>query len=268
MTDMNTIEILLVEDTPSDVRLTQEVLKRSSLKYELTIANDGVEAIDYLNQLKNSGGLKLPNIILLDLNMPRKNGHEVLEEIKSDPALSPIPVVLLTVSERDEDVLEALRTKMNYYLAKPVTVDKLSTLIKAIDRLNTEEQGDDLHTQEETHIRLVLAGNPHTSMFALAKLTDDPHERVRCRVAENARLTEDLQMKLAKDSQREVRISLCENVNLSPSALELLAGDESEDVRLAVSTNPNVTAPLLHQLARDQNVFVSDSASKLLAAMR
>lgn len=77
----NNIDILLVEDTPSDVRLTQEALKRSDLKYALTVVNDGVEAMDYLNAAKSSQTQRLPDLILLDLNMPRKNGHEVLEEI-------------------------------------------------------------------------------------------------------------------------------------------------------------------------------------------
>jgi len=262
------IEILLVEDTPSDVRLTQEALKRSVLNYHMTVAGDGVEAMEHLNKLKQDGGA-LPDIILLDLNMPRKNGHEVLEEIKNDPILRPIPVVLLTVSERDEDVLEALSTKMNYYVAKPVTSDKLSTLVKAIHELQTEEEDDDAaHTLAETHIRLVLAGNPHTSVIALAKLADDPNERVRCRVAENSRLTTELQMKLANDPKPEVRASLCDNPNLTKFVLEILAKDASEDVRLAASTSPNISALLLGELAHDENVYVSARAHKTLAELK
>ncbi len=261
------IHILLVEDTPSDVRLTQEALKRSGLEYKLTVAADGVEAMEYLNDLKKSAGREMPGIILLDLNMPRKNGHEVLEEIMRDPALRPIPVVLLTVSERDEDVLQALNSKMNYYVAKPVTAQTLSTLIKAIHDLHREGQSGAARTEEETHIRAVLAGNPHTPIIALARLADDPHLRVRCRLAENARLPEDLQIKLANDPQPEVRISLCENASLETSVLELLVKDESEDVRLAVSTSPGITAELLRDLARDENVYVSASANKSLAAI-
>lgn len=130
-----TIQLLLVEDTPSDVRLTQEALKRSDISFDLQVLTDGVEAMNYLNgQVACAGAL--PDIILLDLNMPKKNGHEVLEEIQANDTLRLIPVVLLTVSERDEDVLEALRLKMNYYVSKPVTSQKLSTLIKAIHELH------------------------------------------------------------------------------------------------------------------------------------
>src|ERR1700712_3084674 len=78
----NNIEILLVEDTPSDVRLTQEALKRSGLKYTMSVVNDGVEAMDYLNERK-TGGQQMPDLILLDLNMPRKNGHEVLADVQA-----------------------------------------------------------------------------------------------------------------------------------------------------------------------------------------
>src|SRR5580692_7542793 len=87
------IHILLVEDSPSDVRLTEEALKDSGLIYELSLANDGEEAMNFLHQQKMSAFSKLPHVILLDLNMPRKNGHEVLAEIKADPKLATVPVV-------------------------------------------------------------------------------------------------------------------------------------------------------------------------------
>lgn len=259
------IEILLVEDSPSDIRLTHEALKRTALSFELTVVNDGVEAMEYLNNLKKSIDFELPHIILLDLNMPRKNGHEVLDEIKDDPTLSKIPVILLTVSERDEDVTQALDAKMNYYLPKPVTAEKLSSLIKSLHDLHSDNDDDITMAMEETHVRLVLAGNPHTSLTALSKLVEDPRERVRSRVAENSRIGEDLQLKLAKDSQPEVRASLCENINLAPSVLELLAKDESEDVRLAASKSPRATAHLLNELAGDANVFVAASAQESLS---
>ncbi len=262
------IEILLVEDTPSDVRLTQEALKRTALEYALTVVNDGVEAMDYLNSLKESADFELPHIILLDLNMPRKNGHEVLEEIKNDSVLKSIPVILLTVSERDEDVSQALELKMNYYLAKPVTSQKIAALIKGLAELHNDEADDFIFSDEEAHVRLVLAGNPHTSLIALKKLADDPRERVRCRLAENANLSEELQFKLAGDSQPDVRISLCENKNLSAKVIEKLAVDESVDVRLAVSQSPCATTAILTAMANDENVFVSDSAKQSLSAAR
>src|SRR5271154_5152022 len=99
------IHILLVEDSPSDVRLTEEALKDSGLIYELLLANDGEEAMNFLYQQKMSAFSKLPHVILLDLNMPRKNGHEVLAELKADPQLATIPVVLLTVSQQERDVM-------------------------------------------------------------------------------------------------------------------------------------------------------------------
>jgi PAS domain S-box-containing protein len=260
------IEILLAEDTPSDVRLTQEALKRSSLSYELTVVNDGVEALEYLAKAKASPSGKLPDIILLDLNMPRKNGHAVLEGIKNDPILRPIPVVLLTVSESDEDVLEALGSKMNYYLAKPVTTEKLFSLVKSIHDLHTEiEDRDVAYTKEEDHIRLVLAGNPHTSLVALSRLANDPQERVRARVAENPRTPEELQLKLAGDALPDVRARLAENINVAPSVLELLAKDENADVRLAATSSPGIPIGALQALSHDDNVYVCASAKRMLA---
>lgn len=261
------IEILLVEDTPSDVRLTQEALKRTALEYELTIVSDGVEAIEYLNSLKKSADFELPHIILLDLNMPRKNGHEVLEEIKNDPLLKSVPVVLLTVSERDEDVLQALELKMNYYLSKPVTAPKIAALIKGLAELHSTEDDEVTLSDEETHVRLVLAGNPHTSLVALEKLADDPRERVRCRLAENANLSEELQSKLADDMHTEVRVCLCENKSLTKSVLQKLASDDAVDVRLAVARSRNATSPILHTLSSDENVYVADSAKRSLSLL-
>jgi PAS domain S-box-containing protein len=261
------IEILLVEDTPSDVRLTQEALKRCDFKYDLAVVTDGVEAMDYLHRLKASAATQLPDVILLDLNMPRKNGHEVLAEIKADPELKQIPVILLTVSERDEDVMEALKLKMNYYVAKPVTSQKLSALIKSIYEVHCHESAESPdRTDEETHVRLILASNPHTSAVALAKLADDTNERVRCRVAENPHAPSVLLVKLATDGSAEVRLSVGENPNAPPSVLEMLAQDASEDVRLGLSANPHIPEYLLKALAEDENVFVSSNASKSLTA--
>jgi CheY-like chemotaxis protein len=259
----NSIEILLVEDSPSDVRLTQEALKRSDLKYTMAVCEDGVEAMNYLNDLKKSGK-KLPDLILLDLNMPRKNGHEVLADIKDDQELRKIPVVLLTVSQRDEDVMEALKLKMNYYLAKPVTAQKLSVLVKAIWDLHTKE-GVFEHKDDETHVRMVLAGNPHTALSVLEKLAGDTSERVRARVAENPETPQHILVKLSKDDNPEVRLSVSENLNAPPSLLEELAKDPSEDVRLGLAGNPRVPSKILSMLTEDENMFVASSAHKTLA---
>lgn len=262
------IKILLVEDSPSDIRLTEEALKRSDLKYELTIVNDGVEAMNYLNGAKSGGDKSIPDVILLDLNMPRKNGHEVLSDIKDDSSLSVIPVVLLTVSDKDEDIMAALHLKMNYYIAKPITSTKLSSIIKAIYAVNSEGAISDVHSKEEMYIRLVLAGNPHTTQTALMRLSEDPCERVRCRVAENEKAPAVLLDKLANDTSAEVRLSVSENPNVPMSLLEKLAKDPSEDVRLGISSNARTPAQLLHALIRDENIYVASSASKTLANLQ
>jgi chemotaxis family two-component system response regulator Rcp1 len=259
------IEILLVEDTPSDVRLTQEALKRSDLTYTMAVANDGVEAMEYLEQLKSSPDKSLPDIILLDLNMPRKNGHEVLADIKADPKLRNIPVVLLTVSQRDEDVMEALNLKMNYYIGKPITAQKLSVLIKSIYELQKDFGTEYSHSNEETHVRMVLACNPHTSAAILEKLSIDGDYRVRERVAENPETPDQLLLKLAGDENAEVRLAVSENPRVSASLLERLAKDPNEDVRMHIAGNPRVPSNILTMLAEDENMFVASSANKTLS---
>lgn len=261
------IEILLVEDTPSDVRLTQEALKRSDLKYNMNVLNDGVEAMEYLNKLKETHQ-NMPDVILLDLNMPRKNGHEVLAEIKNDPVFRAIPVVLLTVSENDDDVMEALRLKMNYYVAKPVSASKLAALLKAIHQLHSETCSDNSQNLEEQRIRLVLAGNEHTAPIALTRLSEDPSERVRSRVAENPRTPSGVLIKLAEDPSQEVRLGVSENINTPEEVLENLARDNSEDVRLGLASNHKLPAKLLELLCEDENIYVSSQAQKTLASMK
>lgn len=259
------VSILLAEDTPTDVRLAQEALKRSSLSYELTVVSDGVEALEYLAKAKTTQEM-MPDIILLDLNMPKKNGHAVLAAIEKDPVLRAIPVVLLTVSEREEDVLEALRTKMNYYLAKPITTEKIYSLIKSIrDLYSDSDEGDDKHTKEESHIRLVLAGNPHTALVALLRLADDAQVSVRARVAENPRTPEELQLKLACDASADVRARLADNINVTASVLEILAKDENADVRLSAISSPSISIGVLRSLSEDENVYVCASAKRKLA---
>ena len=262
----NSIEILLVEDTPSDIRLTQEALKRSGLKYTMSVVNDGVEAMEYLNDLKKNNKT-LPDLILLDLNMPRKNGHEVLAEITADETLKRIPVVLLTVSQRDEDVMEALRLKMNYYLAKPVTHQKLSTLVKSIYELASEDQVEAGQSHEETHVRLVLAGNPHTSPFVLERLAGDQSERVRARVAENSQTPDEVLLRLAGDQSPEVRLGVAENEKAPALVLQRLAKDPNEDVRMGLATNPHIPSDILALLIDDENMFVASNAKKTLAQL-
>ena len=261
----NKIEILLVEDTPSDIRLTQEALKRSSLDYGLDVVNDGEEAMSYLNKAGKEG--KLPDIVLLDLNMPKKNGHEVLEDMNANDDLKKIPVVVLTVSQRDEDVMEALRLKMNYYLAKPVTSKKLSTLIKAIHELESGAGHKSANGDHEVHMLKVLAGNPHTSAMVLEKLSKNENEKVRSRVSENPNISASTLLELAKDRSTEGRLSVLENPKASDAVFELLASDESEDVRLGLSSNHNVPRAILEKLTEDENVFVADRAKRTLSEL-
>jgi len=261
----NNIEILLIEDTPSDIRLTQEALKRSDLKYTMAVANDGVEGMDYLAELKKSPDKRLPDLILLDLNMPRKNGHEVLADIKADEELRQIPVVLLTVSQRDEDVADALKLKMNYYIPKPVTSQKLSVLVRAITELKKDFGTEYSHSNEELHIRMVLACNPHTSNALLEKLANDGDPRVRERVAENPECSPSLLQKLANDDNADVRLAVTENPKVPAALLEQLAKDPNEDVRLGLAGNPRVPSSILSMLAEDENMFVATSANKTLS---
>ncbi len=259
------IEILLVEDTPSDVRLTEEALKRSELTYELSVVNDGEQATEFLEKAKSAS--KLPDVILLDLNMPKKNGHEVLAEIKADDVLKKIPVVLLTVSQQDEDVQEALKLKMNYYVAKPVTAQKLSALLRLIHQLENELGGHSGAGGEDALIKLVLAGNPHTSESVLVQLSGDGDEKVRRRVAENENAPASIMKKLAEDESVEVRLAAAENPNIPEAALENLVSDPDDDVRLGLSMNRKLPVHVLEKLSTDENVYVSANATKTLADM-
>ncbi len=259
------INILLVEDSLADVRLTQEALKRSYLKYTLIVVGDGMEAMEYLRGMQESASESLPDVILLDLNMPNKDGHAVLQDIKYDQKLCKIPVILITVSNNDEDLIDALNLKMNYYLAKPITSSNLSLLISAILNLNDDKKKHLRSlSREETHIRMILAGNPNTSETALRHLASDFDAEVRCRVAENKYVPMNILEKLASDVNTEVRKGVCENPNVPASVLERMARDPDDDVRMDLSGNPNCPEYLLQQLIQDENIFVSLSASSTL----
>lgn len=128
------IEILLVEDSPGDVRLTIEALKEAKVKNRLNVVKDGVEAMDYLQRVCSSyKDAKCPDLILLDLNLPRKDGREVLSEIKSDPKLRHIPIVVLTTSRSEEDVLRAYNLHANCYITKPVDFKQFMSVVKSIE---------------------------------------------------------------------------------------------------------------------------------------
>jgi two-component system, chemotaxis family, response regulator Rcp1 len=127
------VEILLVEDNPGDERLTREALKDGKVYSNLHWVKDGVEATQFLRRQGKFSGAVRPDIILLDLNLPKKDGREVLEEIKSDPQLKSIPVVVLTTSKAEEDVLKTYGLHANCYVTKPVDLDKFITVVKSID---------------------------------------------------------------------------------------------------------------------------------------
>ena len=127
------IEILLVEDNPGDVRLTKEALKEGKVYSNLHTVKDGVEAMEFLRKQGRYKEVPRPDIILLDLNLPRKDGREVLEEIKSDDALKRIPVVVLTTSKAEEDVLRTYNLHANCYVTKPVDLEKFIVVVRSID---------------------------------------------------------------------------------------------------------------------------------------
>jgi chemotaxis family two-component system response regulator Rcp1 len=131
--DGQAINILLVEDNPGDVRLTVEALKEGKVRNQLHIAKDGMEAMDFLHRRGNYSDVPRPDLILLDLNLPRKDGHEVLAEIKEDPELKRIPVVVLTGSKAGDDILKTYNRHANCYITKPVDWDQFITVVKSIN---------------------------------------------------------------------------------------------------------------------------------------
>ena len=127
------IEILLVEDNPGDVRLTVEALKEGKVMNNLQVVSDGIEALACLRKQGDYTGVATPDIILLDLNLPRMSGREVLAEIKADAEFKSIPVVVLTTSKNDEDILGAYNLHANCYITKPVDIDQFIRVIKSIE---------------------------------------------------------------------------------------------------------------------------------------
>jgi CheY-like chemotaxis protein len=126
------IEILLVEDNPGDVRLTTEALKEGRVLNNLSIVSDGVEAMAYLRKEGKYSNSVRPDLILLDLNLPKKDGREVLKDIKEDDKLKAIPVVVLTVSKAEEDILKSYNLHANCYITKPVDLEQFIKVAKSI----------------------------------------------------------------------------------------------------------------------------------------
>ena len=133
MTSGLPIEILLVEDNAGDVRLTQEALREGKVKNNLSVARDGVEALEFLRREGPHANAPRPDLVLLDLNLPRKDGRQVLAEIKNDDALKTIPVVVLTTSSAEADILRSYSLHANCYITKPVDLDQFVQVVKSID---------------------------------------------------------------------------------------------------------------------------------------
>lgn len=127
------VEILLVEDNPGDVKLTEKALEQGNLENELHVVNDGVEALEFLRREGEYAESPRPDLVLLDLNMPRKDGQEVLQELNEDEELSRIPVVVLTSSESEEDIVKSYDLNANAYLTKPVDYDGFLEIVDGLE---------------------------------------------------------------------------------------------------------------------------------------
>ena len=127
------IKILLVEDNEPDAVLTQEAFKEAKISNSLYVAEDGVEALEFLRKQGKFANVPRPDLVLLDLNLPRKDGRAVLEEIKADPSLSSIPVVILTTSSDERDIIRAYTSHANCYIIKPVDFLQFMNIIKSIE---------------------------------------------------------------------------------------------------------------------------------------
>ena len=127
------IELLLVEDSEPDVRLTMEALREAKVRNRLSVVEDGVEALAFLRREGSYADAPRPDLILLDLNLPRKDGRQVLQEIKNDDTLMRIPVVILTTSKTEEDVLRAYNLHANCYITKPVDFNRFMDVVKSIE---------------------------------------------------------------------------------------------------------------------------------------
>jgi CheY-like chemotaxis protein len=132
--DAKAIDVLLVEDRRNDVLLTREAFKKAKVHINLHVASDGVEAMAFLGREGEHTGVPRPDLILLDMNLPKKNGRKVLEEIKQSPTLKSIPVVVLASSASDADILRKDGLPAEYYITKPVTLDGFLNVVKNIDR--------------------------------------------------------------------------------------------------------------------------------------
>ncbi len=133
MKHLEFVEILLIEDNPGDIRLTQEALKDGKVKNNLHVVCDGEEATDFLFKRNKHTNAPRPDLIILDINLPKKNGKEVLAEIKTDQNLKSIPVVILTMSKAEEDIIKTYNLHANCFITKPLDLDKFFDVVKTIE---------------------------------------------------------------------------------------------------------------------------------------
>ena len=131
--DLKPIEILLAEDNRGDARLTLEGFKDAKIKNQITVVENGIETMAYLHQEGPYAGAALPDLILLDLNMPKKDGREVLAEIKADQKLKRIPVLVFTISSSEKDILDSYDLHANAFITKPIDLDEFITVIKSLE---------------------------------------------------------------------------------------------------------------------------------------
>jgi chemotaxis family two-component system response regulator Rcp1 len=129
------VRILLVEDNPGDVRLTREAFKDAKVQLELNVVNDGIEAMEFLRQRGKYAESLRPDLILLDLNLPRMDGRAVLEELKGDPALRSVPVIILSTSSSPDDIEHSYAHHANCYVAKPVQLEGFLSMVRGVDEL-------------------------------------------------------------------------------------------------------------------------------------
>ena len=130
---MTPIEVLLVEDNPADVRLTREAFKETKTKSNLSVVGDGMAAMEFLHRIGRYSGAPMPDVVLLDLNLPKKDGREVLKEMKQDPKLGSIPVVILTTSRDEDDIMKTYSDHANCYITKPLELDAFGRVIRLIE---------------------------------------------------------------------------------------------------------------------------------------
>jgi CheY-like chemotaxis protein len=132
--NLRPIRVLLVEDSPTDLLMTREALERSKLRIEIHAVEDGVKTMEFLRRTGKYSNAPRPDLVLLDLNLPKKDGREVLAEIKADPGLKSIPVVILTTSKAEEDIARAYQSHANCFITKPVGFANFNEVMRSIER--------------------------------------------------------------------------------------------------------------------------------------